>query len=98
MCANTFIHFKPHQEYDKILGPETDVYFNYKTKSQYVANSLQLLDKAILYIGLLAYILEIQVDNRAILLLLFTGSFALSLPLLYMPFVRYCNDYTAYIT
>jgi len=100
MCANTFNFFKGHQSYDEFLGEEIEVYGDYsdRQKAQEPGQQLRLASRVILYAGLLMYMLEITLPILLMKSIVFFGTFALTWPMLDMPFFRYCPDYTAYIT
>jgi hypothetical protein len=100
MCANTFNFFKGHRSYDEFLGEEIEVYGDYsdREKAQEPGHQLRLASRVILYAGLLMYMLQITLPVLLMKCIVFFGTFALTWPMLDMPFYRYCPDYTAYIT
>ena len=58
---------------------------------------LRRIGRAILYLGLLLNLLEIQLDKKMVINTMCIVNFIMLIPSLWMPFRRYGPDFTAYV-
>lgn len=93
------LFYKPHEEYDNILR-KTIIY---KDFTQIGTSNNEFWEKefvcsAIIYLGLLAYFMEIILPKNIMLCILFFGTIILSIPILFYPFERLSGNYLSQIT
>jgi len=97
-CATVYAYFKNHDDYDRVLDFDR-TFFGYfdEELQRWPLDALRVLSRVILYVGLLLYLLGIELPKETFLSGLVLVNTLLYLPSLYMPFKRFGPDYTAYI-
>lgn len=97
-CATVYFFYKPHNDYDRIMDWDR-TYFDY-THERTTRNPMiyqRLISQWLLYLGLLMYLLEIQLNSTVLLCLAVLYNMAFQLTSLWMPFRRYGPDTFAYV-
>jgi len=99
VCAGVHSTLKPVGDLDKIPNSDFGFYREYKAREDHESNLKikQNIEKAVLYFGLLLYLLQVRLDQKKLICLVVAGNTILMAASLTKPFTKFGWDAKAYL-